>query len=78
MFQAMLGSDLKREILSYQRLKTGSCPHPTMFFEPKPGTKPVAKKTGFNCKVCNFKNDFAEANQDDGTYVCFNCRVDDE
>lgn len=77
-FQAMLGSDLKREILSYERLKTGSCPHPTMFFEPKAGAKPVAKKTGHNCKVCNFKDDFAEANQDDGTYVCFNCRVDED
>lgn len=74
MFQAMLGSDLKREVLSYERLKTGSCPYPTMFFEPKPGVTPKAKKTGFNCTQCNFKNDFAEANQDDGTYVCFNCR----
>lgn len=77
-FQAMLGSDLKRELLSYERSKTGSHPNPTMFFEPKPGTRPVAKPTGHNCKGCNFKNDFAEANQDDGTYLCFNCRVDDE
>lgn len=76
-FQAMLGSDLKREILSYERLKTGSHPHPTVFFEPKAGVKPKAKKTGFNCKCCNDKNDFAEANQDDGSYVCFNCRVDE-
>jgi hypothetical protein len=75
-FQAMLGSDLKREVLSYERAKTGSS-HPTIFFEPKAGVKPVAKKTGFNCKTCNFKNDFAEANQDDGTYVCFNCRVEE-
>lgn len=77
-FQAMLGSDLKRELLSYERQKTGSHPHPSVFFEPKPGTKPVAKATGHNCKACNFRNDFAEANQDDGTYLCFNCRVGDE
>ncbi len=31
-------------------------------------------KTGFNCIRCNFKNDYACANQSDGTYVCFNCR----
>lgn len=77
-FQAMLGSDLKREILSYERHKTGSHPHPTVFFEPKPGVQPKAKATGHNCKVCNFRNDFAEANQDDGTYVCFNCRVGED
>lgn len=77
-FQAMLGSDLKRELLSYERHKTGSHPNPTMFFEPKPGSKPVAKATGHNCKTCNFRNDFAEANQDDGTYLCFNCRVNNE
>ncbi len=76
-FQAMLGSDLKREALSYERLRTGSCPYPTMFFEPKEGVKPKPKTTGFNCTKCNFRNDFAEANQDDGTYVCFNCRVDE-
>lgn len=76
--QAMLGSDLKREILSYERHKRGSHPHPTVFFEPKPGSRPVAKPTGHICKGCNFKNDFAEANQDDGSYLCFNCRVDDE
>jgi hypothetical protein len=31
-------------------------------------------KTGFNCKRCNEKNDYAAANQPDGSYVCFNCR----
>ncbi len=31
-------------------------------------------KTGFNCKSCNFKNDYACANQSDGSYLCFNCR----
>jgi hypothetical protein len=75
--QAMLGSDLKREMLSYEQLKTGSNPHPTVFFEPRAGVQPKAKKTGFNCTRCNFKNDFAEANQDDGTYLCFNCRVEE-
>lgn len=76
MFQAFLGSDLKREILSYERVKGGN-PQPTVFFEPITGVKPVPKKTGFHCARCNFKNDFAEANQDDGTYLCFNCRVDE-
>lgn len=76
-FQAMLGSDLKRELLSFESLRAGQR-HPTVFFEPKPGSKPVAKATGHNCKACNFRNDFAEANQDDGTYLCFNCRVDNE
>ncbi len=31
---------------------------------------PVVKKTGFVCTVCRDKNDFAEANQPDGTYQC--------
>lgn len=75
--QAMLGSDLKREMLSYERLATGSNPHPTVFFEPKAGVTPKAKKTGFHCTGCNLKNEFAEANQDDGTYLCFNCRVEE-
>lgn len=30
--------------------------------------------TGFNCCRCNSKNDYAAANQKDGTYLCFNCR----
>ncbi len=34
---------------------------------------PLAK-TGYNCARCNFKNDFAAANQTDGTYLCFECR----
>lgn len=76
-YQAILGSDPKREVLSLERLKTGTNPTPTVFFEPKPGVRPVAKKTGHNCAVCNQRNDFAEANQDDGTYVCFNCRIED-
>lgn len=42
-------------------------------------TVPIAvraalKSTGHNCKRCNERNDYAEANQVDGTYVCFNCR----
>lgn len=75
--QAMLGSDLKRELLSFEQLKTGVNPHPTVFFEPKAGVTPKAKKTGFHCTGCNLKNEFAEANQDDGTYLCFNCRTEE-
>lgn len=26
------------------------------------------------CKKCNMKNEHAEPNQNDGTYVCYNCR----
>ncbi len=39
---------------------------------PKPGKVPV-----FNvmvCKSCNDLNEFAEANQPDGSYVCYACR----
>lgn len=32
------------------------------------------KATGFNCTVCNGRNDYAQANQSNGTYICFNCR----
>lgn len=72
--QAMLGSDLKREMLSYGRLLTGSSPHPTLFFERPAGAAPPPAPTGYNCVVCNTRNDYATANQDDGTYVCFECR----
>lgn len=34
----------------------------------------VSPKTGFNCKLCNYLNEYAEANQSDGTYICFNCK----
>ena len=30
-------------------------------------------KTGYNCKRCNFKNDYAVANCGN-EYICFNCR----
>ncbi len=35
---------------------------------------PVMKAFGCNCKKCNMKNEFAEPNQKDGTYVCYMCR----
>ncbi len=35
---------------------------------------PSVAKTGQNCARCNFKNDYACANQKDGSYVCFECR----
>lgn len=31
-------------------------------------------KSGFNCKLCNLLNEYAEANQSDGTYICYNCK----
>ncbi len=43
--------------------------------QPLEGTPVVAvTKTGFNCTKCNDKNDFAESNQPNGTYVCYQCR----
>lgn len=38
--QAALGSDRKRELLSWVRVKSGESEHPTLFFE-KPGTPDV-------------------------------------
>ncbi len=31
-------------------------------------------KQGFNCNTCNNLNEYAEANQPDGTYKCYSCR----
>lgn len=38
--------------------------------------KPVAlpKKVGFDCYSCGTHNPDAEANQSNGTYLCYNCR----
>ncbi len=30
--------------------------------------------TGHNCKTCNSRNDYANSNQADGSYVCYECR----
>ena len=30
--------------------------------------------SGCICKRCNSKNDYAQPNQADGTYICFECR----
>ena len=46
-------------------------------FSPEDMNKPPLSSaiiTGYNCTRCNEKNDYAAANQKDGTYVCFNCR----
>lgn len=32
------------------------------------------KSSGCSCKKCNDFNEYAEANQDDGTFICFGCR----
>ena len=32
------------------------------------------KKTGYNCKNCNSRNDYAVANTSDDKYMCFECR----
>jgi len=34
----------------------------------------IAPKTGHRCRVCKVNNEYAAANQSDGTYVCFECR----
>lgn len=72
--QASLGSDRKRELLSMQRACAGN-PHPTLFFERPAGAPKPEVQTGFNCRQCNSRNDYAHANQPDGTYVCFECRI---
>ncbi len=41
---------------------------------PAPPTPKVSKDTGFNCSRCNERNEYAEANQPDGTYLCYGCR----
>lgn len=40
-------------------------------------TQTVAKKkdkSGCSCKKCKDFNNFAEPNQDDGTFICWSCR----
>lgn len=27
-----------------------------------------------NCKICNTTNEYAQPNQSDGTYLCYDCR----
>lgn len=73
--QAALGSDPKREMLSFHRVCAGH-PHPTLFFERPASALTPDIRTGFNCRQCNSRNDYAHANQPDGTYVCFECRVE--
>jgi hypothetical protein len=34
----------------------------------------ILSKSGMRCKSCGMKNEYAEPNQKDGTYMCFNCR----
>ncbi len=55
-------------------LSTGFWPIPkppdTMPCLPPEPPAPVVKKTGHICTKCGDKNDFAEANQPDGTYQC--------
>lgn len=43
---------------------------------PKPAVSPsVSLNDGMHCKKCNEKNDYADPNQPDGTYVCYGCRT---
>jgi len=34
----------------------------------------ITNKTGCVCKLCNSLNEYAQPNQDNNTYICFNCR----
>lgn len=34
----------------------------------------VAKAAGMRCKSCNASNEYAEPNQNDGSYLCYDCR----
>lgn len=52
LLQAALGSDRKRELLSWVRVKSGESEHPTLFFE-KPGTPDVATDDAWT-EACPF------------------------
>lgn len=41
-----------------------------------PGSTSVKNNSenGMNCSRCGMKNDYAESNQPDGSYLCYNCR----
>ena len=41
---------------------------------PPEASKPKAALKIHICRRCNSENPYAEANQKDGTYVCFECR----
>lgn len=56
-----------------QRFKAQETIAKAMANQQKPAA-PVAKKTGHNCRSCNSRNDYAEANQEDGSYLCYECR----
>lgn len=34
----------------------------------------VMNPLGINCTLCNLRNDQAEGNQEDGSYICYSCR----
>lgn len=46
----------------------------TFTFKFGDGPAKAPGKTGHNCKRCNSRNDYAEANQGDGSYICWECR----
>lgn len=41
--------------------------------DPKPSAVSV-RASCMNCKTCNMHNEYAEPNQDDGGYLCYECR----
>lgn len=48
---------------------------PTVPVTPKAAVSPsVSLSDGMHCKKCNEKNEYADPNQPDGTYVCYGCR----
>lgn len=40
-----------------------------------PASQSIKLISGHNCNRCNTYNEYAESNQPDGTYKCYNCRV---
>mgnify|MGYP001561891562 CR=1 FL=1 len=34
----------------------------------------LSKKKRHACKTCSMVNEYAESNQSDGSYICYNCR----
>lgn len=47
---------------------------PEAYVLSKPSHPAPKASSGVSCKRCNSKNDFAEPNQPDGSYLCFECR----
>lgn len=48
--------------------------NPPIPIEAKPEAKKKSNKDGCDCKKCKEKYEWAEPNQEDGSFVCWECR----